>query len=366
MLGEHARPKPDHALMYFDAHYMVNVTSAATGKTVALTTVHSIHLKDDSKQIGSSCKLVVPLASRIQYQDGKHDFLTDLTKNLFKSGDAITVQCYYTGYPVLTIFQGFIYEFIEGTPMTIECLDNIYLLNQTTVNLSYSSISLRDLLTRILQGTGVTLMLPTLDLQLVDITFRLMSPASILQWFRTELGLNISLINNQLYCNIASNIVSTGILNSTRNVIAPRGLQKPEAVFLKLKVKCWFIQENGKKTSLEVGDEKGELREVFFYKIPFSIKRYTQLAGEALIKYKQMKFSGKVHTLLYPMIGLFWKVQYNDFRYPEENGNYTVVGREFKADEHGYHWQYEMAYLSDLDSAVDQLAGDNNLINLNP
>lgn len=354
--------------MYFNAHIEVLITHLQiplVQRTSRITTVHSVHLKDDSKTIGSSCKIVVPLGCRIQYQDGTHDFLTDLVKNLFKSGDAVTVNAWYDDMPKLQIFQGFIYEFIEGTPMTIECLDNIYLLNQTTVNVAFASISLRDLLVKILAGTGVTLMQPTIELQLQNITFRLMSPASILQWFRTELGLNISLMNNQVYVNIASNIVATGFLDTTRNVIKS-DLQKPEAVFLRLKVKAWFIQENGKKTSMEVGDTKGELREVFFYKIPFNIAKYTKLAGEALIKYKQMKFSGHVHTLLYPMFGLFWKIQYKDKRYPDRTGNYTIVARQFEASEHGYHWNYDMAYLSDIDSAVDQLAAANQTVNLNP
>lgn len=351
--------------MYFNAEISVMITSQVDGRTAELQTVHSITMKDDSKNIGSSLKIMCPLASRIRYQNGDHEFLTDIVKNLFQSGDAVTVMAFYEGMPQLTIFEGFIYEFIEGTPMTIECLDNVYLLNQTTVNLAFASISLRDLLVKVLAGTGVTLIQPTMQLQLVDITFRLMSPASILQWFRTELGLNVSLIGKGLYINIASNIVGTGFLSSDQNVIKC-DLQKPEAVFLRLKVKAWFIQENGKKTSLEVGDTKGELREVFFYRIPFNAAKYQQLAGEALIKYKQMKFSGHVHTLLYPMLGLFWKVQYKDIRYPDRNGNYTVVGREFTANEHGYHWNYDMAYLSDIDSSVDQLAAANQTVNLNP
>lgn len=347
------------------AHIRVTITNQTTGRKQVLGDIIQFDMKDDSKTIGSSCKIVVPLACRIQYQDGKKDYLTDLVKNLFKTGDPITVEAWYDGYPVLTVFKGFVYEFLEGTPMTIECLDEIYLLNQVTVNVSYASISLKDLLTNILKGTFVTLMLPTLDLQLKNISFRLMSPASILQYFRTELGLNINLMDGQLYCNVASNIVATGYLDTTRNVITSN-LQKPEATFLKLKVKAWFIEENGKKVSLEVGDEKGELREVFFYRIPFNPKRYQQLAGEALIKYKQMKFSGKLHTFLYPMMGLFWRCQYKDKRYPDRNGNYVVVGRELKISQKGYRWTYDLAYLSDIDSAVNALGVQNSIVNLNP
>lgn len=350
--------------MYFDANISVVIGNKQ------LTTIHGVTIKNDSKEIGSSCKIVVPLACRIQYLDGAHDYLTDLAKNLFKSGDAVTITAWYNDdlgnkMPTITVFTGFVYEFIEGTPLTIECLDNIFLLNQTTINLFYASTTLRQVLQDILKHTSVTLQLPTLDLNMTNLTFRLMSPAACLEWLKKELGLNITLVNGQVYCNIASNTVQQAFLDTTRNVIKSN-LQKPEAVYLKLKVKAWFIQENGKKTSLEVGDPQGELREVFFYRIPFSVQRYTQLAGEALIKYKQMKFSGLVETYLYPDIGLYWKVQYLDKHYPDRNGNYTVVGMDYNLTESGFHRHLRLSYLSDIDSSVNALGADNAIINLQP
>ena len=349
--------------MYFDARITVTIYSQTTGEAQVVQTVHSVHVKNDSKEIGSSCDIMVPLNCRINYAAAPNTFLTKNVKVLFSSGDKVTVTARYQGMPDIQVFAGFIYEFMEGTPMKLRCLDNIYLLNQTTVNLSYQSVTLRNLINKILTGTGVTLVEPTIDLTLQNITFRLMSPASILEWFKKELGLNISLTGNNLYCNIASNTVNIATLNTGRNVITSN-LQKPEALYLKLKVKAWFIQENGKKTSLEVGDTNGELREVFFYKIPYNVAKYTQLAQQALIKYKQMKFSGDVETYLYPDMGLFWKVQYTDLRYPDRNGNYTVVGMNFEINEKGYHRKIKLAYLSDIDSSVDALAS--NTVNMTP
>lgn len=341
--------------MYFNASILVTI-----GDKV-VETVSAVRVKNDSKEIGSSCKIVMPLMTRISYVGKRNQYLTDLVKNLFKVQDPVTVVAKYEGYPDIKVFSGFVYDFLEGTPMTVECMDNIFLLNQTTVNLEYQSVTLRDVLKRILQGTGVSLIEPTLDLSLTNITFRLMSPASVLEYFKKELGLHISLSDNKLYVNIASNTIATVFFDTAVNVIHS-GLQKPEAVYLKLKVKAWFIQQNGKKSSIEVGDTNGELREVFFYKIPFDPKKYQQLAGEALIKYKMMKFSGNIETLLYPDCGLFWRARYIDHRYPDRNGYYTIVGMNFEIGEHGYHRHIKMAYLMDLDSAVNSLAEQNNIV----
>jgi len=343
--------------MYFNGKISVTITNQTTGRVAQLQTVHSVHTKNDSKEIGASCDIVVPLATRVQYQDGAHDYLTAITKTLFSTGDAVLVKAHYetneNGFleilPEIEVFNGFVYEFIEATPMKIRCLDNIFMLNQSVINLNKGSIKLKDLLNLVLKGTGIDLQLPTLDLSLVNITFRLMSPAAILEWIKKELGLNISLHGRTLYCNIASNTLNVVNFDTRRNVIKSN-LQKPEAVYLKIQVKCWFIMENGKKASLEVGEPGGEIREVFFYRIPFDLAKYEQLAKEALIKYKQFKYSGNIETYLYPDCHLFDKVVYLDARYPDRNGNYTVVAINHEIDDKGYHRKIKLAYLSDIPS----------------
>lgn len=341
--------------MYFNGKISVTVTSQTTGRVSKIQTVHSVHTKNDSKEIGASCDIIVPLNCRIQYQDGPHDYLTEIATTLFKSGDPIKVVAHHETnehgvlevLPEITVFDGFVHEFIEGTPMKIRCLDNIFLLNQSIINLDKGSITLKDLINLALKDTGITLTLPTLELTLVNITFRLMTPAAILEWIKKELGLNVSLHGKTLYCNIASNTVDTVIFNTQRNVIKSN-LQKPEAVYLKIQVKCWFIMENGKKASIEVGDPGGELREVFFYRIPFNLAVYTKMATEALLKYRQYKFSGNIETYLYPDCKLFDKAIYIDARYPDRTGNYTVVAINHEIDDKGYHRKIKLAFLSDL------------------
>lgn len=341
--------------MFFNAKISVTVTSQTTGRVSKIQTIHSVHTKNDSKEIGASCDIIVPLNCRIQYQDGAHDFLTAVATTLFTSGDAIKVVAHYETnengveeiLPDVVVFDGFVYEFIEGTPLKIRCLDNIFMLNQSIINLNKQTIKLKDLLNLVLKGTSITLQLPTLDLSLKNITFRLMSPAAILEWIKKELGLNISLHGKTLYCNVASNTLNTVTFHTARNVIKS-DLQKPEAVYLKLQVKCWFIQENGKKASIEVGDPGGELREVFFYRIPFNLATYAKMAAEALTKYKQFKFSGNIESYLYPDCNLFDKAVYIDVRYPARTGNYTVVAINHEIDQKGYHRKIKLAYLSDI------------------
>jgi hypothetical protein len=185
------------------------------------------------------------------------------------------------------------------------------------------------------------------DIELVNITFAMMSPAAILDWLKKEMGINISLQGNQLYVNVASNTLNTVYYRTDRNIIQS-DLQKPAAVYKSFKVKAWFVREDGTKDSFEVGDANGTLKEVFFYKIKRDQTLYQQLATEALAKVKQQKYSGNIETLLYPDCRLFDQANYIDLRYPARSANYVITGQEINIDENGYHRKLKLSFLSEI------------------
>jgi hypothetical protein len=312
-----------------------------------LKTVVSVSTKDDSAHIGSDCEIVVPLNCRIQYTNGRRDYLTEYAKNLFKSGDKVLIRAMYEGFDWVTVFDGYVVDFIEGVPIVIKCTDYVFLLNQTTVNMSEKSITLKNLVTRVLQGTGISLLEPTLELTLQNISFRLMSPAAILEWLKKELGINISLSGTNLYVNVASNTLDTVYYRTDRNVIAS-DLQKPDATYQKHKVKAWFIRENGTKDSFEVGDSNGQLHEVFFYRVQRNQAVYQKMAAEALTKVRQQKYNGSIETLLYPDCKLFQQANYVDIRYPARSANYVITGIDMTIDESGYHRKLKLSFLSEI------------------
>lgn len=359
--------------MYFNAQIEVIIG----GKK--LLTVVSVKANNDASHVGADCDIIVPLNCRIEYQDGTHDYLTDYAKNLFKSGDPVSIRAKYEGMDWVGVFNGFIYDFLEGTPLTIKCLDYIYFFNLgifgssrvlykkskkskqiiSGTGASYPKITIQQLLQNLVDFVNdsideqfetadhVSLVLPVFDMTLVNISFVTMSPAAILEWLKKELGLNISLSGAKLYCNIASNTLDLVKLDTTVNVLKS-DLQKHIATFQRFKLKAWFLREDGTRDSFEVGDPNGTLKEVYFYRVARDEKLYQKMADEALLKYQQHKFNGTVDLLLYPDLDLFWKVQYMDYRYPEKNGNYTVMSIEVSLGPGGYHRKVKLAFLSDL------------------
>lgn len=344
-----------------------------------LKTVVSVHTNDDNDHIGSECDLVVPLNCRIQYVNGRRDFLTEYPKNLFQVGDPITITAHYEGFDPVEIFKGFVFDFVEGTPITIKCTDYLYFLNKgifgsqrlllkknkkstvstPSVGASFKAITLKQLCQKLIDFTNDTidhetantdhlsLLLPFPDVDLVNITFAMMSPAAILDWLKKEMGLNISLQGNNLYVNVASNTLRTEYFRTDRNVIGS-DLQKPSAVYRSFKVKAWFIRSDGTKDSFEIGDSNGTLKEVFFYKVKRDQTLYQKLANEALNKVRQQRYSGTIDTLLYPECKLYDQANYVDIRYPDRNGNYVITKQEINIDENGYHRKLTLSFLSEI------------------
>jgi len=376
--------------MYFNCHIQIIITSATTGDEKELTNIMKVAIKNDAQHIGSTCDIDVPLNCRIKYKDqqGYYNYLTAKIITSFQSGDIIKIYAWYDGYNKLEIFSGFVVDFIEGNPTTIKCMDYIYTLNlgifgskmvgvkkNKTSNkkgfsawgASYPSIKLKDLLQHLIDFTNdqidisqssaahLTLANDIFDMTLSNLTFATMSPAAILEWLKKEMGFNISLQGNQLYCNIASALTTETVnvvkFASDRNIHAC-GLQKNaktnSTLFQNYKLRAWFENEDGTKNWIDVGSENGLHREVFYYRIPNNQALRLKMANAALDKCKINHYTGSLGAYLYPICDLYWKVIYTDIRYPERSGNYTITGIDTDIDHGGYRRTIKMAYLSEI------------------
>jgi hypothetical protein len=328
--------------MFFDTKLTVTIN----GKII--NTVHSVKTKYDSKHIGSTCDIVVPLNSQISYKDGSHDFLPSYVLSDFAVGDPVNITAEYpiTGFGPVTIFNGTLFEFKEGTPCTIKCIDYLPLLGHIG-NWNWKSVTLQTVVNTILQGTGITPILPMPSMTFVNLTFRLCSPWAALTYIKKNLGLNIALMGNQLYVNVASNTLRKLIYRSDTNIYQC-DLQQPDTIWQGFKVKAWFLQPSGERDSLEVGDSDGHLTEVYFYNVSGGLPVYTKLANQALIKIRQRKFSGTVHGYLYPDCQLFDQIQYTDIRYPDRSGNYVLTELSHDISDKGFHRIMTWAFLQDV------------------
>lgn len=377
--------------MYFNANLSVTIAGQL------LTSVVSIKTSRDGSKIGGYMDLVVPLNSYIQYSDPNTltRYLTAIRIDQYSSGDPVVVTAYYEGYQPVTIFTGYIYDFILGMPTTVRCMDYIYYFNlgifgesrvfttnkagtkikNSGQGKNYKTVEFKALLQELLDFVNETISNTTsgaqpvvlnqdvFDMTLSNLTFISMSPAAILEWFKKELGLNITLFGNQLYVNLASNTTGSVTLNTGRNVfksslqttlqksISKAGLTTAktlQAAFQRIRLKAWFIRSDGTRDSFEVGDPNGTQIENFFYNVKRSATNYEDMANAALVKAMQHSYHGELEIYLYPQVDLYWRVFYTDVRYPEKNGTYVIIGQYFQLNEQGFHQKIKLAWLDDL------------------
>jgi len=370
--------------------------------------------------------------------------LTNYVKNVFSTGDSILVFAKYDGfendkyainsvnainlksqgwifpddidpttnqpryYGYLPVFNGYLYDFYMGMPLKIKCLDSVYLAQLDMVNKIYigtaGASQILPSTLKLLGDTIVKMNPPTvlkiledifkytnLTIQKTDfpdiilddlkgITFTQMSPASVLEYFKKEIGLNISIQGTKIYCNLAggSALDPNGVpysvnYDTSENVRENQSLQTinltrtgkgRKTTFQQYKVKCWFLNDKGQKDSFEWGDEKGVQRDFFFYKIA-RVKNsngsdnveatnllYKQYAQQALTQLRQRHFTGTIETYLYPYCELYWNANYKDIAYPERSGQYVITGikGEISAINRECKKTLKFAYLNDLNS----------------
>ena len=328
--------------MYFDCKLEVWIDHKL------LETVTEVEVSNDAAQLGANCDIVVPLTVRIQNEG---QYLIDSVRTLFKSGNFVQVYAWYVGMDKQLIFEGFVYDFLEGTPLKIRCLDYVYQLRQGVKNLSFPKARIKNVINKILEGTDITIMEPYVDFEVENLTFPNMSPAACLEWIKKELALTVTIIGRKLYFNIASNTLNSVKLQTDVNVIGAN-MQKPDGAFQKFKVKAWIKKPDGTKEAVEIGDADGELREIKLMCVPKNTPKgkekksyHTILHDNALEQVKFGHYTGKITTLLYPISDLFWAVDYTDIRYPERSGIYTVRALSITLSKDGFHRELTLAFL---------------------
>lgn len=363
--------------MYFETNLSVIIDG------FNLTTVVKVDTHNDANKAGASCDIEVPLNSYITYKNPNNlkVFLTEIKSNSYPQGTPISITANYEGMATVQVFSGFVYDFVLGTPMTIKCLDYIYFANlgifgdkhvattnkagtkikNSGTGVNYKSVQFKDLLQQLVNFTNtqidldnktfnrsaahIELILPTIDFELVNLTFIHMSVASILEYIKKNIGLNITFYGNKLWVNVASQTVGTINLSTAINVIKSN-MQTQLAAFQQVRLKCWYITNSGTRTYYEVGDTNGIQQERFFYNVPHNETLYNRLANEALLRAEQHFYRGELELLLYPDCDLFFIVNYRDIRYPEKNGQYYITGVNIRLDHTGFHRWIKLAILN--------------------
>ena len=241
---------------------------------------------------------------------------------IIKVGSKVEIQLGYD-FDFQTEFVGYISKIGSETPLILECEDTMWLLKQTKVRQSYTSVSLNELLTDIIPE-GIPFEISG-DIALGRFYIDSVSVYQVLDKLESDYGLFSYFKGETLFVGFAYQNPNTEsiALNIQREVASIQSLQYRTAQDIKVQVRAISMQIDGSKIEQTIGDADGELHTLHL-PIGLNEQDLLQQAEEKIKLFRFDGYEGDIITFGQPFIEHGDAVQITDDEYPEREGVYRV------------------------------------------
>lgn len=266
-------------------------------QTWKFNSLNNCTIIEDTSTLTDTCELLLPKKTSWQ---GADNFRLPI-----KRGDKITVKLGYDGI-LKTRFTGYIRTIDAKKPIKISCEDGMFLLKTVEVKKKgYPKVTLKELITDLLDGTGVDFQLIDDDIVLGPYRITKNTVAEELNEIKKEFGLRAYFRTldgvSKLYVGF------TYPLNSRKreSFIYGKNIITEDFVYriaedVKIKIKAISIDSKNKRIELTTGDKDGELFTVYKYNVGMDeLKRF---ADSELIRFKTTGFKGGFETFGEPFV----------------------------------------------------------------
>ncbi|QTE37237.1 hypothetical protein J3L18_29720 [Mucilaginibacter gossypii] len=282
------------------------------------------------------------------------------TAKLFKEGDPVAFDLGYNG-DLRNEFRGFVRRVNLTTPVTIEMEGYAWQLRNQNILASWKKTTLKEVLTRIIQGTDIVLSPDIPTITLTSFYIKNESGLKVLEYLKDKMLLTVYFDDNVLYAgieegrntaDIAGNKSLTGLAEVVYNLGYNCPVDQPDLKQRlgsdnKVRVRLKTRGKTGKHVLYEAGDPGGAIVERI---IPFSDdKQYLQdQAAAYLKKLKYDGYEGTISGLLQPFCKPGWKAAIMDKRFAGARaGTYFVAGTEVRFGVNGAERKAQITYRLD-------------------
>jgi hypothetical protein len=274
--------------------YRLDVDITIAGKR--FKRVNSVEVTKSRLALGSTAVISLPATAILER---KGQYLTNVeTAKTFKYGDPVTVKLGYDGV-LQEEFTGYVSKIEPGFPTIIECIDETFHLRRKTLNKSWKSVTLKDVLVYSMVGTGVTLAGEIPVITLAPFYLKETTAASAIEKLKEEYGLEMWLNGKNLYVSLATPKSDTTVKHVMGSNVIDHSLEWKSEDDVRLKIKAIGWRKNNTKVTVETGDQDGEARTLHFYNITDK-KELEKITRNEIQKYKYSGFSGDFTTFLIP------------------------------------------------------------------
>ena len=308
------------------AAIVTQITFAATAyrPEMVIRQVNAVGGESSWKAQTDTCTIVLP-RNTITFDRYK-------VETLFKRGDKVKVEMGINGTYAVE-FEGYISEGVSADiPVVIKCQDEMWKLKQLPVNVSMrAGAKLPDLIKKILPSYSADVL--EIDLPADLLRFSNTTVAEVLEKIKSATGLPSYFQNGKLIvAKVYADNSTTHEIDLDGYIVA-NALKYRKAEDRKIKVKAVSTNKGGKKVTVEVGDEGGEMRQLSYTGITDE-KTLKILAERELAKYKVDGYEGTIECFANVTAQHGDKLKIKSSKsYPDRDGTYYVDARKWKMDD---------------------------------
>lgn len=235
-----------------------------------------------------------------------------------KRGDKVSISLGYD-FSDKVEFEGVVSEVAAGIPIKIHCKDGFWELAQTTINKSWRTVDLKQLLLDILP---VGLQYEAVDVQLGPFRASHTNVSKILNKLKTRYGLVSYFREEKLIVGFPYQYEYNTIKYRFQSNIIENKLSYRREDDVRIKVRAVSLFPDNSKLEIELGEADGELHTLHFFKL-----LETELKQQAEEKMKRLRFEGYRGNFIafgqpYATHGDIAFIQ--DEEYPEKDGYYFI------------------------------------------
>ncbi len=289
------------------------------------TRCNALKIERCIREVASIAKIKVPVSAALKDKSGKMTAI-ELPKAI-KRGNAVTIELYYKEYPKYkTTYTGWVKRISHAYPCVIECED-LFPLREVQVQKSWESVTVKEVLSYLLSGSGISADSSNTDITLSPYTIKKGDAAFALQKLAEDTGMcAYRQADGSLYFGLAyapvNGTVKYVLTGDETNVADATGLKYHLASETTAKIKAVNINGDNSRTEVTVGDDDGPERTLHFYNIA-SESELKERATEELQKFKFDGYEGDLKTLLIPKVDIGYTAVISDPKF-ERTGSYFV------------------------------------------
>jgi hypothetical protein len=298
-------------LLSYSFHVMKTLDTHITIGQYTFTFVVETEVESGFELLADTATLTLP--RRLQFK-GK---AIAQGESLFRRGDPGRVKHGYDRR-LDTIFEGYLSRIFPGVPLRFEAQDAMWLLKQRAVTQSYKQVSLQQVL-------GDICPIPFLadDVELGQFRISNATVAQVLDELRQRYGLYAYIRQGSLIAGLPyqGDPGDPLMFDFEQNIIDDE-LEYLRADSIAIKVRAISMQPENSKITVELGDDEGDLRTLYFYNL--NQEQLLEAAQRTMDRLKVEGYRGSFTTFGQPHVRHGNLVHINDPQYPDRRGTYFV------------------------------------------